>query len=38
MNIIVKEGRVAMLRNSVARKKAARLIIEQAKGAESEEK
>ncbi|SUP44941.1 trigger factor [Veillonella criceti] len=38
MNIIVKEGRVAMLRNSVARKKAARLIIEQAKGAESQEK
>lgn len=38
MNIIVKEGRVAMLRNSVARKKAARFIIEQAKGAESQEK
>ena len=33
-NIIAKEGRVSMLASSVARKKAARVIVEQAKGAE----
>ena len=36
-DIIVKEGRVSMLASSVARKKAARLIIENAKGAEKAE-
>lgn len=34
-NIIAKEGRVSMLASSVARKKAARFIIEHAKGAET---
>lgn len=37
-NIIQKEGRVSMLRDSVARKKAARFIIDHAKGAEAVEK
>ena len=36
-DIIVKEGRVSMLASSVARKKAARFIIENAKGAEKAE-
>ena len=36
-DIIAKEGRVAMLAGSVARKKAARFIIDNAKGAEAAE-
>lgn len=36
-DIIVKEGRVSMLASSVARKKAARLIVDAAKGAEKAE-
>ena len=36
-DIIAKEGRVAMLAGSVARKKAARFSIDDAKGAEAAE-